>query len=335
MKEITTLAIDLAKRVFQLEGVDARGASVLQRQVRRAQLLTVLAQIPPCQVAMEGCATAHYWARKARELGHTPRVIPSQYVKSFSRTQKNDRNDAQAIAMAARQPNVPQVAVKSEEQQAVLVLHRIRERVLKERIQLTNQLDGLLLEFGHAMPRGYLALRRTLASLLTEGKLPILVHQALSDQYEHLAQIELQLQKLTTRIEELAKLSEPCQRLMRHRGVGPIIATAFVAQIADPKTFNNGRQVSAWLGLVPRQHSSGGRERLLGITKRGDTYLRKLLIHGARAALWQAAKHDDALGRWSIAVKERRGMNRAAVALANKNVRRMWAALRYDLDTAA
>ena len=187
MKEITTLAIDLAKRVFQLEGVDARGASVLQRQVRRAQLLTVLAQIPPCQVAMEGCATAHYWARKARELGHTPRVIPSQYVKSFSRTQKNDRNDAQAIAMAARQPNVPQVAVKSEEQQAVLVLHRIRERVLKERIQLTNQLDGLLLEFGHAMPRGYLALRRTLASLLTEGKLPILVHQALSDQYEHLA----------------------------------------------------------------------------------------------------------------------------------------------------
>ena len=122
---------------------------------------------------------------------------------------------------------------------------------------------------------------------------------------------------------------------MRHRGVGPIIATAFVAQIADPKTFNNGRQVSAWLGLVPRQHSSGGRERLLGITKRGDTYLRKLLIHGARAALWQAAKHDDALGRWSIAVKERRGMNRAAVALANKNVRRMWAALRYDLDTAA
>lgn len=330
MNEITTLAIDLAKHVFQLHGVDARGATVLQRQVRRAQLLTVLAQIPRCEVVMEACGGAHHWARQIRALGHEARLIAPQYVKAFNRGQKNDRNDAQAIACAGRQPDMPQVAVKSEEQQGILALHRIRERLVKERLQLTNQLHGLMGEFGFVIPRGMLSMRRAMTELLSEAALPDLLRGTLSDQLEHLGQIERRLKALTEHIGQLAQASEACQRLMRHRGVGPIIATTFAAEIADPQAFKNGRQVSAWLGLVPRQHSSGGRERLLGITKHGDGYLRKLLVHGARSALLRASRHNDAVSRWSVAVRERRGANRAAVALANKTARQLWAALRYE-----
>jgi transposase len=330
MKEITTLAIDLAKRVFQLHGVDAHGVAVLQRRVSRAQLLATIMQIPRCRVVMEACGGAHHWAREFRALGHEIHLIAGHHVKAFSRGQKNDRNDAQAIACAARQPDLPRVAIKSEEQQAVLALHRIRERLVKERIQLTNQLHGLLGEFGIVLPRGIAGLRQTMAGLLGEARVPQLLRAPLADQLEHLSQIEQRLKTLTTNIEALAKASESCQRLMRHRGVGPIISTAFVGEIADPSVFKNGRHASAWLGLVPRQHSSGDRERLLGITKRGNTYLRKLLIQGARSALLTAARHEDAVSRWSLAVQERRGGNRAAVALANKMARRLWATLRYD-----
>jgi transposase len=330
MKEITILAIDLAKRVFQLHGVDAHGVAVLQRRVSRAQLLAVIAQIPRCRVAMEACGGAHHWAREIRALGHEPHLIAGHYVKAFSRGQKNDRNDAQAIACAAWQPDLPRVAPKSKEQQAVLALHRIRERVVKERIQLTNQLHGLLGEFGVVLPRGISSLRQTMTALLEEARLPQLLQAPLADQLEHLRQIEQRLKALTAQIEALAKASEPCQRLMQHRGVGPIIATAFVGEIADPSVFKNGRHASAWLGLVPRQHSSGDREVLLGITKRGNTYLRKLLIQGARSALLTAGRHNDAVSRWSLGVQERRGGNRAAVALANKMARRLWATLRYE-----
>ena len=303
---------------------------VLQRRVSRAQLLAVIAQIPRCRVAMEACGGAHHWAREIRALGHEPHLIAGHYVKAFSRGQKNDRNDAQAIACASRQPDLPRVAIKSEEQQAVLALHRIRERVVKERIQLTNQLHGLLGEFGIVLPRGISGLRQTMATVLEGARLPQLLQAPLADQMEHLKQIELRLNTLTAHIEGLAKASESCRRLMQHRGVGPIIATAFVAEIADPSVFRNGRHASAWLGLVPRQHSSGDRELLLGITKRGNNYLRKLLIQGARSALLTAARHKDAMSRWSLAVRERRGGNRAAVALANKMTRRLWATLRYD-----
>jgi transposase len=329
MNEITVLAIDLAKHVFQLHGVDARGASVFERRVRRAQLLAVLAQTPRCEVVMEACGGAHFWARQVQGLGHEVRLIPAQYVRAFSRGQKNDRNDAQGIACAGRQPGMAQVAIKSEEQQGILALHRIRERLMKERLQLTNQLHGLLVEFGFALPRGR-GLQVAVAALLGEARVPGLLHGALCEQLEHLGQIEQRLHRLTQQIEALARGSEPCQRLMRHRGVGPIIATAFVAELADARAFKNGRQVSAWLGLVPRQHSSGERERLLGITKRGDCYLRKLLVHGARAALMRAARHGDALSCWSVAVRKRRGPNRAAVALANTTARHLWAALRYE-----
>lgn len=329
MSEITSVAIDLAKRVFQLHGTDAQGQVLLQRQVRRAQLLTVLRQLPPCTVTMEACAGAHYWARQLRDLGHQPQLLAAQHVKAFCRRQKNDRNDAEAIAIAARQPGMPQVAVKSEEQQAVLALHRIRERLLRERIALTNQLHGLLGEFGWLLPHGARALRQQILELLDGRRLPPLLQQALCDQLEHLAQIEAQLDRLTRQLTQLAADSKPCQRLMRHRGVGPLTATAFAAELADPGMFRNGRQVAAWLGLVPRQHSSGARLRLHGITKRGNPYLRKLMVHGARSALRHAPRYPDPISRWAVAVQERRGTHRACVALANKTARHLWATLRY------
>jgi transposase len=329
MNKITILAIDLAKHVFQLHGIDERGIAVLQRQIRRKQLLELLAQLPACTVAMEACPSAHYWGRKCRELGHHPRLIAAQYIKAFNRGQKNDRNDAQAIAIAARQPDMPHVAVKSEEQQGILALHRMRSLYSKERTALTNQLHGLLGEFGLALPRSVRALRRELTAALDRQAMPALLKQALSDQLEHLAKIEQRLDALTRQLELLARESTPCRQLMCHRGVGPIIATAFAAEVADPAAFKNGRQAAAWLGLVPRQYSSGGHTQLHGITKRGNCYLRQLMIHGARAAIRYAPSHTDPISRWSLAVQERRGANRAAVALANKTVRRMWATLRY------
>lgn len=336
MSEVTVLAIDLAKHLFQLHGVDANGRTCLQRRLTRAQLLPFIAQLPACTVAMEACAGAHYWARQFRALGHSVQLIAPQYVKAFNRGQKNDRNDAQAIACAARQPHIVRVAVKSEEQQAILTLHRLRERLLKERVAAVNQLHGLLGEFGLVLPRGFLPLQRHLGRVLEEPEgLPALLLPALREQYEHLLSLQARLQSLTRQIEQLAHASPACQTLMRRRGVGALIATAFVCEIGQASVFKNGRQVAAWLGLVPRQHCTGGRIQLLGITKRGNRSLRRLLVHGARTVLRHASRHaQEPLCRWALAVKARRGTNRATVALANKIARQLWAALRYERPAA-
>jgi transposase len=329
MSEITILAIDLAKRVFQLHGCDSQGRTLLQRRVHRQQLPALLAKLPPCTVAMEACGGAHYWARQARRYGHQPHLISPRYLRGFYGTQKNDRSDAQAIARAARQADTPQVPIKSEEQQAVLSLHRIREQYLKQRTALVNQLHGLLLEFGLVLPRRVVPLRAQLSRLLDEQRLPALLQRALREQLIHLEQLEQRLQAITRELEQLARHSPRCQQLMRHRGVGPLIASAFAAEIADPSAFKNGRQTAAWLGLVPRQHASGQRQRLLGITKTGNAYLRRLLIHGARSVLRHARGKTDPLSQWLLALQQRRGSNRAAVGLANKTARHLWATLAY------
>lgn len=330
MNQITTVAIDLAKRVFQLHGTDEQGHALLRRQVRRAQLPAVLAQLPRCTVVMEACSSAHHWGRVAALLGHTVRLIAPQHVKAFNRRQKNDRNDAEAIACAARQPGLPSVALKSEQQQAVLALHGMRERLIREQVALVNQLHGLLGEFGVVLPRAAQQLKRSVLEIVDAGQVPELLQRALREQLEHLRDLEARVASTTGQLQQLAKHSEPCRRLMRHRGVGPIIATAFVAELGDAAAFHNGRQVAAWLGLVPRQHSSGSRIQLLGITKRGNSYLRKQLIHGARSALRCAPRCSDPVSRWALDVQRRRGWNRACVALANKTARRLWATLRYE-----
>jgi len=328
MNQITTLAIDLAKTIFQLHGVDARGVCVLRKQLRRGQVLAVLAQLPPCLVAMEACAGAHDWGRRIRALGHRVKLIPPQYVKPFVRGDKTDRNDAQAICEAALRPAMPEVAVKSEEQQALLAVHRLRELIDKQRRQLANQLRGLLMEFGEVMPQGIPRLRRELPQRLE--RLPALLQPLLQEAYERLIELQWHLDLHTRRIQQVVQADPLCQRLMQERGVGPIVVSAYVATIADPTRYRNGRQVSASLGLVPRQHSSGGKPTLLGISKRGDRYLRMLLIHGARATIRHLSRKTDPLSRWLQRLIERRGVNRATVALANKTARRLWAIWRAE-----
>ena len=328
MNEITTLGIDLAKNVFQLHGVDVRGVCVLRRQLRRGQVRSFLAQRPPCLVAMEACASAHYWGRQSQVLGHRVKLIPPQYVKPFVQGHKTDRNDAQAICEAALRPEMPTVAVKSEEQQALLSLHRLRQLLEKQRKQLANQLRGLLGEFGVSIPTGIAALRAAWREALVV--VPALLRPILQRGAERLWELERECAEHTRLIEQFAKASPLCRRFMRECGIGPIIASAYAATVGDPAHYRNGRQVAASLGLVPRQHSSGGKTLLLGISKRGDAYLRMQLIHGARAALRHVAGKTDPLSLWLQQLARRRGVNKAVVALANKNARRLWAIWRAE-----
>jgi transposase len=291
MREITTLGIDLAKNVFELHGVDGRGECQLRRMLRRGQLLAFMAQLPPCFVAMEACGGAHYWGREFQKLGHCVKLIAPQYVKPFVRGNKTNRNDAEAICEAGLRPRMPSVALKTAEQQAVLSLHRIRQLVDIQRKQLANQLRGLLAEFGIAIPKGMAKLQAALPEA----------------------------------IERIPGVLRPWVRETQERGVGPIIATAYVATIGDPVHYRNGRQASASLGLVPRQYSTGDEALLLSISKRGDRYLRTQLIHGARAVVRCAGSKHDPLSRWLQGLIARRGVNIASVALANKTARRLWA----------
>lgn len=331
MNEITMIAIDLAKQVFQLHGVDASGKAVFRRQVKRSELLSVLRQQPPCVVAMEACGGAHHWGRQFREMGHDVRLIAPQFVKPYVKGNKTDRNDAAAICEAAQRPDMRFVSLKTVEQQQVLALHRLRQGAVKARTALINQLRGLLMEFGVVAPLGHAALRGMLAAQVGEESsfVPALLRAELTRQRARLDELEAEVKHLTSELERLARENARTNRLMERRGVGPLIASAFVAEIGDPGVFHNGRQVSAWLGLVPRQHSSGGKPRLLGISKRGDAYLRTLLIHGARAVVRTASRHDDPLSRWVHDLATRRGVHKATVAVANKLARQMWAELAH------
>jgi transposase len=331
MEQITMIGIDLAKQLFQIHGVDRQGNANVRKQLRRSQLLPWLAQQPPCVVAMEASRGAHHWARRLSAMGHDVRLIPPQHVKAFVRGQKNDRNDAAAICEAARRPDMRTVAVKSIEQQQVLSLHRLRQLLVKQRTGMINQLRGLLSEFGIVLSQGRHRLVSQLPAVLEDGEngLPDLLRAALAQQHQWLRALEERVAHVTRELFAIAHASPVCRKLEALPGVGPLISTAFVAEVGNPNAFRNGRQVAAWLGLVPRQHSSGGKERLFGISKRGDPYLRCLLVHGARAMLRVASRHDDSLSRWAISVEARRGRNRAVVAMANKNARRLWATWRY------
>jgi transposase len=331
MSELTRVGLDLAKTVFQLHGVDPHGNQRLARQVRRPQLMNAVAQLPRCTIAMEACAGAHHWARRMGELGHTVKIISPQFVKPYVKGNKTDRNDAAAICEAAGRPDMRFVPIKSVDQQQILVFHRVRQLLVRQRTQVGNQIRGLLAEFGITIPVALASVRRRLPEILEDAgnDLPALIRPLLADQYQALRVLDERIKTIQKQIELIAQQSEPCQRLMRRLGVGALGATCFVASVGAPEAFKNGRQVAAWLGLVPRQHSSGGKPLLLGISKRGDTYLRTLLIHGARSALKVAARHEDSVSRWALEVQTRRGTHKATVALANKMARRMWAELAY------
>lgn len=327
---IETLGIDIAKTVFQLHGVNRSGRTVLKRRVMRDQLLAVIAQTEPCTIAIEACTGAFYWQRKFEQLGHKVKIISPQYVKPFVRRQKNDGNDAEAICTAARQPHMRFVPRKSVEQQDIQALHRARQRMVNHRTAVVSQIRGLLLDRGFAFGKSITRARRVIPEILSdlENELTDLAREAIRELHDLLMDLDLRIASFDKKIDRVFRQNEACQRIAKIKGVGPKTATAVVAAVGDGSEFRNGRHLAAWLGLVPRQHSSGDRRVLLGISKRGSQQLRTLLVHGGRAVVRTAPKKTDPINKWVNQLRERRGYNRAAVAVANKNARIIWAVLR-------
>jgi len=332
MNKITTIGLDLAKNIFHIIGCDKHGKVLKKKMLRRREVIPFFVQLPPCLIGMETCSGAHYWAHQLTSLGHQVKLIPAQYVKPFVQGNKNDYNDALAIAEAVVRPSMRFVTPKTTAQQDVQALHRLRERRLQERTALCNQIRGLLAEYGLVMSQGVNVLRRRIPELLedAENNLSSLFRQLLSQCYQQLQEIDQHIEQYTRLLKEQNKQDEACQRLQTIPGFGPIVASVFHAAVGDGSAFRRGRDVSASLGLVPRQHSSGGKDVLLGISKRGDGYLRSLLVHGARSVVQRARGKDDRLSRWINKLRDERGYNKAAVALANKLARIGWVILSHQ-----
>ena len=330
--KITTIGIDLAKNLFQIHGVDERGKAVLRKQLKRKDVMKFFANLEPCLIGMEACGGAHYWARKLSEFGHTVRLIAPQFVKPYVKTNKNDRNDAEAICEAVGRPNMCFVPVKTAEQQAVLSVHRARQGFVKARTAQANQIRGLLAEFGIVIPKGIGHIAKRLPEILEDGEngLPGMMRQLVRELGEQLKVVDKQVEQMERQIKLWHRDSEPSRTLEAIAGIGPITASAYVATVGDAKNFKNARQVPAWLGMVPRHKGTGGKVKLGRISKRGDVYLRTLLIHGARAVIRQAERKPDQADEWLKKLLARRNKNVAAVALAAKNARIAWAMLAHE-----
>ena len=331
---IKRIGIDLAKQVFQLHGVDSQEKAVLRKQLRRVQMLDYFQKLPPCLIGMEACSSAHYWGRELQKLGHTVKLMAPQFVKPYVKSNKNDANDAEAICEAVARPTMRFVAIKTIAQQDIQALHRIRSELVQQRTAKVNQIRGLLAEYGLVVGQRVDTLRNALPLLLedAENGLTIDFRALLEGLQQDLTTLNERVGDLDKKIKTLASSNAEAKRLQQIPGIGPITATALICAIGDGKQFKRGRDMAAWLGLTPRQHSSGGKDRLLGISKRGDAYLRTLLIHGARAVLKVVGNKDDSRSRWLQNLCSRRNKNIAAVALANKNARIVWALLTQKTD---
>ena len=334
--KITTIGIDLAKNVFQVHGVDEQGKVVLRKALKRHQVLPFFSNMDPCLIGMEACGSAHHWARKLQAAGHTVKLMAPQFVKPYVKSNKNDAADAAAICEAVSRPHMRFVPMKTAEQQAILSVHRARQGFIKARTALANQIRGLLCEFGIVIPKGLIHIAKRIPEILedAENGLPETMRPLIQRLSAHLKELDRQANELEGQIQAWHRQNKMSRRLEKIPGIGPITASALAASIGDAKSFGNGRQLAAWLGLVPRQHSSGGKPTLLGISKRGDTYLRTLLIHGARAVVRVAERKREA-GTWLDRLLARRNKNVATVALANKNARIVWALLAHGRDYSA
>jgi len=328
MNIVSTVGIDLAKNVFSVHGVDAGGVVMIRRTVSRLKLAQLIAQLPPCLVGMEACSGAHEWARRFAVFGHSVKLMAPKFVAPYRKGGKNDGNDAEAICEAVARPNMRFVPIKSIEQQADLTLHRVRQGFVEERTAMLNRIRGLLAEFGHVLPLRATEVRRRVPELLET--LPTRVAGCVRDLLEHAMRLEAKALEYEREIRAHVRTNALAQRAQTRLGIGPITASALVATVGNAHDFKNGRQFAAWLGLVPRQYSTGGKTRLGHITKRGDPYLRTLLVMGARAVLHGALRLNDPLSRWALALQQRRGYHRACIAIAAKNARIAWALLAKD-----
>ena len=329
--KITTVGVDLAKNVIQVHARDGRGKTILTKQLKRDQVIPFFAKVEACTIGMEACGSAHFWARRLMELGHVVRLMAPQFVKPYVKTNKNDAADAEAICEALSRPNMRFVPIKTVEQQAVLALHRARSGLVKARTAQANQVRGLLREFGIYLPQGIGYIASRLPAILEDGEngLPGAMRELLERLFAHLNGLDRQVDELEAKIQAVHRDNEASRRLAQIPGIGPLTASALLASIGEAKAFENGRQLAAWIGLVPRQHSSGGKPTLLGISKRGDAYLRTLLIHGARAVIRHWEHKPRQTNTWLTQLLRRRNKNVAAVALANKNARVAWALLTH------
>lgn len=329
MTEVTLLGIDLAKNIFQLHAVSEAGTKPLKKKLKREQLMQYIANFPACTIVMEACSGSSYWAREFIKLGHKAKLISPQFVKPFVKTNKTDANDAEAIVIAARQPEMRFVPINTEEAQDIQSIHRVRERLVGERTALCNQVRGLLGEYGIAAATGVAVLKKLLAEIAgdTENKIKITawMKELCGELYAELKDKEERIKKCDKKIEAVANTNPNCLRMMSVLGVGALTATILLTVLDDPKLFKNGRHFAAFLGLVPRQYSSGGKHQLYGISKRGDKYIRSLLVHGGRSVLLHAKKKTDKYSQWANKLNDRSGHNRTCVAIANKNARILWA----------
>ncbi len=328
MAEVQFVGLDIAKNVFQVHGADGAGRPQVRRQIRRAELLRFFANLPPCVIGLEACATAHHWARELGKLGHACKLIPARYVKAYLKTNKNDLRDAEAICEAVQRPTMHFVPIKSVDQQALLTLHRSRELLIAQRTQLGNSIRAQLAEFGVYMRVGSWTLTRQVAELVRgPERVPAIVRDLVEQLIEQWTQIQKHVSHLEREIERWHRASEQSKRLADIPGIGPITASAVLASVGDIRAFRSARHFAAWLGLVPRQYSTGGKPLLGSISKRGDGYLRRLLVHGAQAVMRWHRAHARQKRPWLDDLLRRRPVNVAAVAVANKNARTIWALL--------
>ena len=331
MSEVTTIGLDLAKSVFQVHGVDASGKTVIRRQLRRRQVLPVFKKLPACLVGIEACASAHHWAREISALGHEVRMMPARYVKPYVKRNKTDAADAEAICEAVTRPSMRFVPIKTTEQQAVLMEHRSRQLFVRQRTQLINALRAHLAEFGVVAGVGRNGVERLVTVIEDDRdeRVPASARACLLALRDQLASVKQQILAADRRLLACHRASEVSRRLDEIPGVGPLIATALVASIPDPHTFRSGRDLSAWIGLVPREDSTGGKHRPGHISKAGNRYLRKLLVIGALSIIRRAKQTGCTRRTWLIALMERRSTKLAAIALANKIARTAWAMMAH------
>jgi len=327
--KIARLGIDLAKNSFSLCGVDMNEHIVLEKTVKRKELLPLISQLQPCVIGMEAGSGAHHWAREFERLGHTPKIMAPKFVSPYRRQGKNDRNDARAVCEAVGRPDMHFVPHKDSDQQAMLIVHRCRASQVEMHTRLANQIRGLLAEFGVVIPKGIPQLHQQWTKLRQQYDevIPALAWSELESLYQRLQDCHQTVLSYDRKIAAFVRSDVRCQRLVELNGVGPVTASAVVASVGDASVFRNGRQFAAWLGLVPKQYSTGGKTRLGRISKQGDTYLRTLLIHGARSELMYTATREDSKSQWAENLKQRKSWNKSAVALANKHARLIWAVL--------